>query len=218
MGLLVAMVQSGLHIPASRESLLPVFTRIRADIGDEQNIVQSLSTFSGHMKNIIEIVGEADPETLVLLDELGSGTDPSEGAALAKAVLASLIGSGALTVATTHINELKIFAHQQEGMENASMEFDQGPFLLPTAFCGVPGRAMLWRWRKSWAAAPGDGAGPGYWPDHTAVESVIASLVEDQRRMSRDSRLASQERARARALLEQVERERGYSLAAPGNT
>ncbi|HHX87736.1 MAG TPA: endonuclease MutS2 [Firmicutes bacterium] len=209
-GLLAAMAQSGLHIPASRESLLPVFARIRADIGDEQNIVQNLSTFSGHMKNIIEIIEEADPETLVLLDELGSGTDPSEGAALAKAVLASLISRGALTVATTHINELKIFAHQQEGMENASMEFDQDT-LSPTyrLLQGVPGQsnALAVAEKLGLPSPVMEQAREYLGRDYTAVESVIASLVEDQRRMSRDSRLASQERARAAALLEQAERE-----------
>lgn len=210
MGLLAAMAQSGLHIPASRESLLPVFTFIRADIGDEQDIVQSLSTFSGHLKNIIEIIADAGPQSLVLLDELGSGTDPSEGAALAKAVLASLIGGGVLTVATTHINELKIFAHQQEGMENASMEFDQET-LSPTyrLLQGVPGQSnALAVAQKLGLPLPVMEQARGFLrQDHTEVESVIASLVEDQRRLSQDSQLASQELARAVALRQQLERE-----------
>ncbi len=123
-GLFVLMAQCGLHLPARPGSEISLFNALWADIGDEQNITQSLSTFSGHMRNIIEIVKQASPRSLVLLDELGAGTDPSEGSALAMAVLEELHQRGARTVATTHINELKVFAHLRAGMENASMEFD----------------------------------------------------------------------------------------------
>ncbi|NMA92980.1 MAG: endonuclease MutS2 [Firmicutes bacterium] len=211
MGLLAAMLQSGLHIPASRGSRLPVFSSIRTDIGDEQDIVQSLSTFSGHLKNIIAIMDDADSQTLVLLDELGAGTDPSEGAALAKAVLASLAASGALTVATTHINELKIFAHQQEGMENASMEFDQET-LAPTyrLLQGVPGQsnALVIAERLGLPPAIMEEARGFLRRDHSELELVIAGLVKDQRQLSQDSRIASQERARVALLRQQLERER----------
>lgn len=209
-GLLAAMAQSGLHIPASRETLLPVFGAIRADIGDEQDIVQSLSTFSGHLKNIIGILAEAGSRTLILLDELGAGTDPSEGAALAKAVLAFLTDSGSLTVATTHINELKIFAHQQEGMKNASMEFDRET-LSPTyrLLQGVPGQsnALAVAEKLGLPAVVMDQARGFLKQDHAEVESVIASLAEDQRRLSQDSLLASQERARAAVIRQQLEGE-----------
>ena len=141
-GLCAIMVQSGLHIPAGEETALSVFDQIRADIGDEQSIAQSLSTFSGHMKNIVSILTTAGPSSLVLFDEIGAGTDPSEGAALAMAVLAELSAAGALTVATTHMNELKLFAQVREGTQNAAMEFDRNPGAHLPAFRGVPGRAM----------------------------------------------------------------------------
>ncbi len=141
-GLFVLMAQCGLHLPARPGSGISLFNDIWADIGDEQNITQSLSTFSGHMGNIIEIIKHATHRSLVLLDELGAGTDPSEGSALAMAVLEELNRRGTRTVATTHINELKVFAHLQPGMENASMEFD-AETLQPTfrLLIGVPGQS-----------------------------------------------------------------------------
>lgn len=123
-GLLILMVQSGLHIPVNKESEIAIFDRILVDIGDKQSIEQSLSTFSGHMKNIIEIISKARYSTLILLDEIGTGTDPSEGAGLAAAILDELYRSGAITIASTHYGEIKDFAEQHQGFENGCMEFD----------------------------------------------------------------------------------------------
>ncbi len=141
-GLLSAMAQSGLFIPAEDQSILPVFTSYFVDIGDDQSIAQSLSTFSAHIASVISMLEQIEPTSLVLIDEVGSGTDPIEGSALARSIITELLEHGPLVIATTHYSEVKSFAYETSGVENASVEFDVET-LRPTyrVVIGVPGQS-----------------------------------------------------------------------------
>jgi DNA mismatch repair protein MutS2 len=139
-GLLTLMTQAGIPIPASPESCVPIFDGVYADIGDEQSIEQTLSTFSSHMGNIVRIINNSTERSLVLLDELGTSTDPAEGSALARAILLHFLSRKSMTVATTHYGDLKIFAHTTPGLRNASLDFD--PVTLAPTYhltMGIPG-------------------------------------------------------------------------------
>ncbi len=143
LGLLALMHQAGLRVPAAEGARLPVFSRVMADIGDEQSIAQSLSTFSSHLRNVVRFVEAAGPATLVLLDEVGAGTDPTEGSALAMAIVTRLLDAGAMVAATTHYAELKTFATEHPGVTNAAVEFDVTT-LRPTyrLTIGLPGKSQ----------------------------------------------------------------------------
>jgi DNA mismatch repair protein MutS2 len=154
-GLFCLMAQSGMHVPGEPGTGMSCFEQVLADIGDEQSIQQNLSTFSGHVKNLVSILGLAGPGALVLLDELGAGTDPSEGAALGVAILEEVQRRGALTIATTHHNAVKIHAATTEGAMNAAMEFDERT-LRPTyrLLAGIPGRSQAFAIAASYGLDP----------------------------------------------------------------
>ena len=201
-GLLSLMAMSGLHIPASSQSRVPIYKEIYADIGDEQSIEQSLSTFSSHMKNIVGIIEKADDETLVLLDELGAGTDPTEGAALAIAILDRLRRRGVSVLATTHYNELKKYALSTEGVRNASMEFDVDT-LSPTyrLIMGIPGKSNAFEISKKLGLDPDiiDRAGDLIQRGDMEFEDVIGSIAEDRKKAEFDRMEAESLLAKARA-------------------
>ncbi|OUN07633.1 hypothetical protein B5G43_04700 [Flavonifractor sp. An92] len=222
MGLLVLMAQCGLHIPVDADSRIQVFSRVLADVGDEQSIAQSLSTFSSHMVNIVGILKEADDETLILFDELGAGTDPIEGAALAAAIIESARELGALVAATTHYAELKVYAMTTKGVENASCEFNVDS-LAPTyrLLIGIPG--------KSNAFAISERLGlPKYIiqkaaeridAENVRFEDVLTQLDEQRQQMEREKEEAAKLRREmedsakvAREYREKLEKERAKAV------
>lgn len=207
-GLLVMMAQSGLHIPASHASTLPIFSDVFADIGDEQSIEQSLSTFSSHMKNIVSIIDKASYDSLVLVDELSAGTDPTEGAALAIAILERFYDSGALTMATTHYNELKKYALATSGVENAAMEFDVET-LTPTyrLLIGVPGKSNAFEISKKLGLSESviERASEHIKHGDMEFENVISSIEDDKRKAAADRLDAESMRAEIEERLKKLE-------------
>jgi DNA mismatch repair protein MutS2 len=207
-GLLCLMAQAGLPVPAEPGSVLPVFEAVLADIGDEQSIEQSLSTFSGHLRNIIALLERAGPGSLVLLDELAAGTDPAEGAALARALLQHLLATGALTVATTHHGELKLFAHATPGVRNAAVKFD--PVTLAPTYritIGVPGRsnALAIAARLGLPEAILRAAQASLAPEEMAIDSLLADLHAEREAAAAARRAEEQARRRAEEARAHVE-------------
>ncbi len=200
LGLLVLMACSGLMIPAAPGSSVALYKKVFADIGDEQSIQQSLSTFSSHMRTIVDIINEADDRTLVLLDELGAGTDPTEGASLAVSIIKYLRDLGADVAATTHYAELKVFALTTPGVENASCEFDVES-LMPTykLIFGIPGKSNAFAISRKLGIPEAiiEDASAGLGEQDRQMEQVISELEE--RRQALEKRLAAAESDRAAA-------------------
>ena len=201
LGLLCAMTQCGLHIPVMDGSCVPLFRSILADIGDEQSIEQNLSTFSGHMVNTVELLARCDDGCLLLFDELGAGTDPTEGAALAISIIEYARARGAKIAATTHYAELKIYATTQAGVQNASCEFDVET-LRPTyrLLIGIPGKsnAFAISSRLGLPEAIIADARSRVGRESASFETVVERLAEQQRRLEEkeaeiDKRLRSAE-------------------------
>ena len=211
LGLLTLMMQSGVFVPAAPESEMTVFENIFADIGDEQSIEQSLSTFSGHMTNLVRILGQVTPRCLVLIDEIGAGTDPEEGTALAMAILEHLHQQGVRTVATTHYGELKAFAYTRPGVENASVEFDLET-LRPTyrLLIGVPGssNAFAISQRLGLSSEIVDQARLLAGGEHQKFETVLSAMEEHKRAIEKERQEAAVLRMETLKLRQAIEREK----------
>ena len=215
-GLLVLMAQSGLHIPADAGSELPVFQTLGADIGDEQSLEQNLSTFSSHIGNIRALLAEAGPQGLVLLDELGSGTDPVEGGALATSILRQLYDQQATFLSTTHLQELKLFAHGTPGVENGAMEFDLHTLQPTYAFTmGLPGQSNAIQIADRLGIPPSiiQRARAELAEKGSAPEDLLTQLGEELRSARTFRWKAEQELVKARNLQKESERR----LAKAGN-
>jgi DNA mismatch repair protein MutS2 len=208
LGLLALMHQAGLRVPVAEGARLPVFVRIMADIGDEQSIAQSLSTFSSHLRNVVRFLEAAGPQTLVLLDEIGAGTDPTEGSALAMAVLTILLERGALVAATTHYAELKAFAETQPGVTNAAVEFDVAT-LRPTYHLsiGLPGASQAFAIAERLGLAPEvlALARERISSTHASLEETLAAIRRAEIDRAEALATASEERQAARAERERAE-------------
>lgn len=206
-GVLALMAQAGLHVPAAQGSCLAVFARVQADIGDEQSLEQSLSTFSSHVTRIVRMLGQADRSSLVLLDELGAGTDPQEGAALARAILDHLRTLGAYVIATTHYPELKAYAHVTPRVENASVEFDLRT-LSPTyrLLVGTPGRsnALAIAQRLGMAQEILQGARAYLSPRTLEVDAVLQEIEHERLAAEQARQRIDLDREGARRMLRQA--------------
>jgi len=209
-GLLVLMAQAGLHVPAAETSTLGVFPQVFADIGDEQSIEQSLSTFSSHLRAIVDILAALRPPALVLLDEVAAGTDPTEGAALARAIIETLLERGATTAVTTHNNDLKALAYQIAGVENASVEFDPET-LKPTfrVLIGQPGHsnALIIARRLGLAPEVVDRARAFLSADRLRADDLLREAASDRQSAAREREEAERLREEARGLAARYEAE-----------